>query len=209
MGVVLAAPPDAPDGSRTGNILLREYFLQRYLELHGERDLFPSTTLPEEIRARKMDPMAERFVEVQVDQFIDDVEQKLGAMKSDVAELESVRREAVSARSTDAPAIRARVRDLAKNVGDRAEDLFNMVAIVAIELQPKNGPRPSSGSADFLENELKFLEVQVGKAEARLKALFLAPTHTVGLDELRGDNVLTELKAIEQVSNDIKKKTAP
>jgi len=156
---------------------------------------------------QQLDPMAEQFVNIQVDQFMDELEQKLGAMKSTVNELEAVRQDAVSDQSTNDPSTRARVRELAEDVGDRAGDLFNMVAIVVIDLRAKDDVRlPTSSGADFFANEVQFLRKQVGKAEGRIKALFLAPTHTVDLDELRGDNVLTELKSIEQVSKGIKKK---
>ncbi len=188
---------------------MREYFLARYLELHGERTLFPGSVTLDERMKQQVDPLAEQFVSLQVDQYIEELERKLGAIKSTVHELETVRHAAVSDQSTDAPSTRARLRELAEDVGERAGDLFNMVAVVAIDLRAKNDvARPaSSGSPDFLGNELKFLQKQVGKAEERLRALFLQPTHTVDLEELQGDNVLTELKSIEQVSKDIKKKS--
>ncbi|MFB3905633.1 MAG: hypothetical protein ACE15E_19480 [Acidobacteriota bacterium] len=151
--------------------------------------------------------MAEQFVNVQVEQYIDELERKLRAMKSTVEELEAVRQDAVQGASTERASTRARMRELAEDVGDQAGDLYDMVASVMVDLQPKNDQHPlSSSGADFFANELSFLRKQVGKAEGRLKDLFLAPTHTVDLEELRGDNVLTELKSIEQVSKDIKKK---
>ena len=153
------------------------------------------------------DPMAEEFVNTQIDQFMNDLERKLGAMKSTVNELETIRQDAVSSQATENRSTLARVRELAQDVGDRAGDLYRMVALVVMDLRPKDDVLPPvSSGADFLGNELRFLRKQVGKAEGRIKALFLQPTHTVDLDELRGDNVLTELKSIEQVSKDIKKK---
>jgi len=188
-------------------MFLRQYFLDRYRELHGQRDLFPGTVAARNETPEPIDPMAEQFVTTQVDLFITELEQKLGAMKSTVKELESVRQDALSDQSTENPSTRARVRELAQDVSKRAGDLFDMVAIVAIDLRAKNvvEPQPSQ-AADFFANELSFLRKQIGKAEGRLKALFLKPTHTVDLEELRGDNVLTELKSIEEVSRDIKKK---
>ncbi len=169
--------------------------------------MFPGSAELDERSKEQLDPMAEEFVNTQVDQFINDLERKLGAMKSTANELETVRRDAVSDQATEDPSTRARVRELAQDVGDRAGDLFNMVALVVIDLRPKDDVSlPGSSRADFFANEVSFLLKQVGKAEGRLKALFLQPTHTVDLDELRGDNVLTELKSIEQVSKDIKKK---
>jgi len=187
-------------------MLLRQYFFDRYRELHGQRDLFPGTVAARDT-SEPVDPMAEQFVNVQVVLFITELEQKLGAMKSTIKELETIRQDAVSGRSIDDASTRARVRELAEDVGDRAGDLFDMVALVAIDLRANNDVKPpSSSDADFFAKELGFLRKQVGKAEGRIKALFLEPTHTVDLDELRGDNVLTELKSIEQVSKDIKKK---
>ncbi|RPJ62036.1 MAG: hypothetical protein EHM23_04745 [Acidobacteria bacterium] len=187
-------------------MLLRQYFFDRYRELHGQRDLFPGTVAARDT-SEPVDPMAEQFVNVQVVLFITELEQKLGAMKSTVKELESVRQDALSDQSTDNPSTRARVRELAQDVSKRAGDLFDMVAIVAINLRAKGAVEPQpSPAADFFANELSFLRKQVGKAEGRLNALFLKPTHTVDLEELRGDNVLTELKSIEEVSKDIKKK---
>jgi len=203
-----AAPADQEEGARTGNILLRHYFLERYFELHGDRTVFPATVPPEErLGRRSSDPMAERFVNIQVDQFLTELEQKLTAMKSTVRELEAVRQDAVSDHATDDASTRARMRQLAEDMGNRAEDLFDMVALVVVDLRAKNDVRPpSSSDAEFFGKEVGFLRKQVGKAEGRIKALFLQPTHTVDLEELRGDNVLTELKSIEEVSKDIKKK---
>jgi hypothetical protein len=209
VAVVKADPPDQVDGIRTGNILLRDYFLERYLELHSDASLFPGSVDPGLRAKQPPDPMAEVFVNSQVEQFIKDLEQKLGAMKSTVNQLETVRQDAMSDRVTGDPSTRARVRELADDVGDRAGDLYRMVSAVVIDLHPKDDlVAPPSSGTDFLGAEVGFLRKLVGKAEGRLKALFLQPTHTVDLDELRGDNVLTELKSIEQVSKDIKKKAA-
>ncbi len=188
---------------------MREYFLERYLELHGERTLFPGSVSMEERMKDQLDPMAEQFVDVQVDQFISDLEHKLGAMKSTAKELETIHADAVSGQATEDAATRARVRELAQDVGDRAADLFNMVAVVMIDLRPKGSVTvpASSRTSEFVGSELRFLVKQVGKAAGRLKDLFLEPTNTVDLDELRGDNVLTELKSIEAASKEIKKKT--
>ncbi len=181
--------------------------MERYLELHGERTLFPGSGAFDERAKQLDDPMAEEFVNAQVEQFMKDLDRKLGAIKSTVGELETIRQDALAGRATEDSSTRARVRELAQDVGDRAGDLYRMVAVVLIDLRPKEQlPLPPSSGTDFLRDELGFLHQQVGKAESRIRALFLQPTHTVDLDELRGDNVLTELKSIEQVSRDIKKK---
>jgi hypothetical protein len=206
-GIIQAAPPDTQDGFRTGNILLREYFLQRYLELHGERDPIGPVIAREQAKNPKLDPMAERFIDSQVNQFIQELEQKLEAMKSGIAQLESVRRDAGSAQGTADSTTRVRLRELAKEVGNQAGDLFNMVAIVVANLEVKKQAVRVPEQSESLDVEVEFLEKHVNKAEEKLKALFLQPTHTVDLEELRGANVLTELKAIEQVSNQIRKKT--
>jgi chromosome segregation ATPase len=187
-----------------GNVILREFYLQRYLEIHGDRGAFPSSVASKHSRS---DPLAEKFVDWHVEQFLSRVQENMEGLKSRLVELESARREALGQAEKISPEDRQRLKGAAGEVANDAAKLLRMISMVMWNVRA-DGSEASEvrASSAFLEAEVSFLRVQVEKAEESLNDLFLQPSHTVTVRELRGDNLPSQLKAIEVMSKQIVKR---
>jgi hypothetical protein len=191
-----------------GNALLREFYLERYREIHGDRGSFRSSVVGGGGgNSFRTDPIAERFVDWNVEQFLLRVEESMNSLKTRFADLESTRREALSHSQRMSSSDRQRLRAVAGELANDASKLLRMVSMVIWNVKTDRSVATEvSPSSDFLAAELSFLRTQVEKAEESLNDLFLEPSHTVTVGELRGDNVLSQLKSIEVMSKQIIKK---
>jgi hypothetical protein len=210
----LATPLAASNLSRTdaerpqtANPTLREYFLERYWDVYGGRTDRDAVNAADIYRGYHRDPFADQFVDVQVERFLDDLEKKLTRLETAVEALQAARQYALEAHLTSDPSLRKRFARLAEMVGHDAGDLHHMVSAVAADLPSKDpsGFMEGADSPDFFGAEVEYLVTHVGKAEGGIRDIFLEPTNTVTVEELGGDNVLTELRSIERMTKEIRR----
>ena len=208
----MAAPVDAASnvpkqgrGHATANAILRDYFLARYWEMSGVTAAFPGFVASSDIQREVSDPFAEQFVDLQVEHFLGDLDETLRHLKRGIVALQAIRREALAGNSSSPESLRQQFKRRAAEVEDDAGDLHDMVAAV-VDLSGRGSARPGKAvySQDFFGAEVEFLTSRVNQAEDDLKDMFLQPSNVVTVEELRGDNVLTELKSIQRVSKEIR-----
>ena len=193
-------------GYASSSELLRGYFFERYFEMFGARAAVRGFLSPDDKLGDSPDPFAEQFVELQVDTYLNSMDRKLQSMKRGVVALESIRREVLSRPSPPSDSLRERFKRFAAQVEDDANGLHDMVSAV-VNFSERERPSKIEGmsySDDFFGPEVDFLASQVSRAEVELKDMFLEPSNVVTVDELRSDNVLTELRSIERVSKEIR-----
>jgi hypothetical protein len=96
------------------------------------------------------------------------------------------------------------LEELADQANDLRKDLSRPFA--ALDSKEKFNYRIKPGSEDqAFAREIGFLEEQVAKAEQQINDCLFTPTHTVSLEDLRGENMLINLYRIQKMSQLLEK----
>jgi len=92
-----------------------------------------------------------------------------------------------------------------EDVSQHAGKLSRLMGNILIDLETDRRFKPNAASAgpDLFEKQYAFLEDEAEKALRGVKVLFLEPTNVVGLEELKGENVLAHLNRIEKLSKEM------
>lgn len=178
---------------RRQNPILRNYFLFQFYKTAASLSISGTHNDGniDEFYLRNSGPIIDR----RIDDFLAKVSRKLESLTTALKEAYRARREALT--TTLAPDARRsaemRWKKSLKEVADQAGDLHLMLAIVLVDLDGKDRFKPKIGSeapkAGF-EEEMKFIEKQITKAERQINHYFSALSHTVGLQDLRDGNML-------------------
>ena len=91
-------------------------------------------------------------------------------------------------------------------MADEAEDLRKMLSYVLRGLDNKSDFKPqidADANKSGFQKEIRFIEGQIEKAEQQIKDYLFAPTHTVHLQDLQGQNMMIYLYRVEKISKEL------
>lgn len=188
--------------------ILRDYFIQRQIRQMSYLDFYGR------LRYRGNARLLERQVDRSIDDFLTRVTRKLDALKIHLNTVLSSREETLIGASSDESRQKARAhwKDELKEMADEAEDLRKMLSHVFRGLDNKSDFNPKiEADANNLgfQKEIRFIEEQIEKAEQQIKDYFFAPTHTVHLQDLQGQNMLIYLYRVEKMSKKLSEEIPP
>ncbi len=190
------------------NPILRDYFLRQQIRLMSYIDFYGT------MRYRGDVWLLERQVDRSIDDFLTRVTRKLDALKVHLNTVLSSREETLIGASNDKSRLKARAywKDALQEMADEAEDLRKMLSPVFRGLDNKSDFKPQTeADANNLgfEKEIRFIEEQIEKAEQRIKDYLFAPTHTVHLQDLQGQNMMIYLYRVEKMSTKLSEEIPP
>ncbi len=167
---------EAPQPPRPGrqNDLLRKYFREQYMTLHGGN------------RREESPFFVESFIDQRIDAFLDEIEKKIAEIRSLEAEIDTLRE---GNRSGPAPDSRKAL----KRLEDRLEDVRRALSPVFLELDAKSRFKPDLHPADGLDAEFEFLHERIDEAEAGIRAYLFSAGTTVSVATLRHGDILVAL----------------
>jgi hypothetical protein len=148
--------------------------------------------------------MAERYVQWQITRFLEDVNKETNALKAALSETKDARLALQDTTVGSAPGRQAWKRALA-SVSQHAGKLSRLMGNILVDLETDRRFKVDAALAgpDLFEKQSAFLEDEAEKALSGVKVLFLEPTNVVGIEELRGENVLAHLNRVEKLSKEM------
>ena len=186
--------------------ILRDYFLQQQIRHMTYMDFYGRMRYQGNVR------LLERQVDRSIDNFLTRVTSKLDALQVHLNTVLSSQEEMLIGASNDKDRARAHWKDALKEMGDEAEDLRKMLSHVFRSLDNKSDFKPQiEADANNLgfQKEILFIAEQIEKAEQRIKDYLFAPTHTVHLQDLQGQNMMIYLYRVEKMSKKLSEEIPP
>jgi hypothetical protein len=180
------------------NVILRQYFRQRYFSFYDSDSPLSAN-----------ERFVESFVDSQIDDFIAKTDRRLRELNESYEVASKLRSRLASDPETmDPVALRAYVTVL-RRVGKLADNLRDDLAFIFLGLDRK-GSLPQSirsdAQKDFCEDELLYIGEQIDVAEKRIRNYLFEPDLIVDLESLRGENMLIRLYWVEQMTKEIRKR---
>ena len=195
------------------NLILRDFFLERHRRLHSVAGGSTFKTLDPGNLGRwegsREQYFLERDIDRQIDRFLEKLETRLDTVNAYYEEVLIARDQAMTAASQlDRTKAFTRWQKSLKHLSKEADRLRGYLSPVFIALKAKKHFQ-FSFSPDALKNgfqqEIDRIGEELDKAERQINDNFFSPVHTVGLNELRGEHVITHLKRVDKLSEQIRR----
>lgn len=153
-----------------------------------------------------VDRMADLYVKWQIKRFLDDLNKETDGLKSALSDAKEAR-DALRSRPGDSGSTRQQWKQALAKVSEHASQLSRMLGNVLMDLEADHRfkAEAASAGADLFEKQSAFLQDEAQKAVSGVKALFIEPTNVVGIEELKGENVLAQLNRVEKLSKEMSK----
>ncbi len=183
---------DTPPPAARQNAILRAYFREQYLNLRTERYDLNETFM-------------ERYVDRQIDSFLEDIDSRLKALRYSLEEVERAYNEL--SRATNSGTKRedlTRLATLLKEIDNNAGGLRGKLLNVFIQLDGKENLPIKITSADDYRKEMKFLREQVDEAEKRIREYLFQNRSTVPYQDLKRENMIIRLYWAEKTAEGIR-----
>ncbi len=192
------------------NPILRDYFRNEFTYRVGSNDhgeQHPAFYNPDS-RDSPTDPLAEEFIDQQIDGYVSELRERLALLKAHFAEVEQ-EREAIlkSTGSQEIREARVRLKDALEQVGNQAKDLWNMLRHVFTELKDRRGFKhriDNQGKGLVFQKEIIFMREQIKRGEARIIEYFFEPNNTIKAEDLRGRNMLVHLYQVHRMTRELR-----
>jgi len=176
-----------PPGARQNDIL-RAYFRNQYVSLRTERyDLNES--------------FMERYIDRQIDAFLEDVDSRLKGLNSSLDQAEKVYRKLAECADPDVE--RELAEDL-EEVDDAAGGLRGRLANIFLQLDGKEKLPIEINASDGFGEEMTFLKNQIHEAEKRIRDYLFQTTNTIPYQNLKGENMIIRLHWAEKTAEGIR-----
>lgn len=174
------------------NAILRAYFRSQYRSLRTEGFDLDETFL-------------ERYVDRQIDSFLEDIESRLARLRYWLARAEQAHASVLA--STNPRAEKEEMVELAtvlKEVDNTAGGLRGKLGNIFIQLDGKKKLPIDVNPADGFQEELTFLREQVDEAENRIRDYLFRTTNTIPYQSLKGENMMIRLYWAEKTADGIR-----
>ena len=184
---------EVPPRPARQNAILRAYFRKQYMSLRVERYEFNQTFM-------------EKYVDRQIDTFLDDVDARLKQLVEDLTLAE--REHEAWLLDTDPETTRAeewRLENALDEVADTAGGLKSKLSRVFVQLDGKERLPIEVQAQDGYQEEMSYLRDQVSEAERRICDYLFRTTNTVPYQNLKGENMLIRLFWAEKTAEEIRK----
>jgi undecaprenyl-diphosphatase len=180
------------------NLILRAHFRQQFANMRS----FNTSG-----RGRR-DPFLEDYVDRQIDNYLEELTEKLAHLNSHFGQLEQAQ-EIILQDSSAQAVSRARLhwRNSLKGVQDKSGDLWNMLRYVLTVLEDKGDLKPlvPQEPDSVYPNETRFIGEQISKAEKRIREYFFQTHSVIELEDLKGENMLIHLYLAREMAKRIRK----
>ena len=188
--------------------ILRDHFLRHHIQMMSSMDAYGNMRYRGNVRS------LEQEVDRLVDQYMARLTQKLGALKIHFNTVLRSREEMLSETYNDESRreAEARWKDSLKAMADEAEDLRKTLSNVLRGLDNKSDFKPqidADSTNPGFQKEIRYIQEQIVKAEQRIRDYFFAPTHTVHLQDLQGQNMMIYLYRVEKTSKELSEHIPP
>lgn len=186
------------------NPILREHFRERLQPQSGYS-----------IRVWSPGSQSDRYLEMRIDGLIDDflnnLKRKLDALKFNFAEVRQAGDQLTAAAAPGHNPRKARglLRKSLQALAKRTDKLADELAFLLIDFDRGRNFRLRSqpgGRDPALGQELRFMEVQLEKAEQRIQDYFFLSENTVDIRNLQHENMLIYLDQVRDLSKEISKR---
>ncbi|MDA2932808.1 hypothetical protein MYX82_00540 [Acidobacteria bacterium AH-259-D05] len=186
------------------NPTLRNFFLQQQLRSSSYTDYYGRIYYVGNMR------FLEQYVDRLVDDFLAQVIKKLGTLEGHFNQVQQARDEILAGAFNDKGRheAQARWKHSLKGVADQAESLRKMISYVLIDLDNKSNFTPvirGDSNRSLYQDEIRFIEEQMIKAERRIKDFFFLPTHAIHVDDLKGENMMIYLYRVRKMAEVLSK----
>jgi hypothetical protein len=176
------------------NPLLRRFFREMYPRSGG-----PHFSVNEEF--------LERFVDRQVDQFVEDIDRRLEELTAASEMVEGLRIRYVEEGSgVDRQEVRRALAGSLRRIADQTSGLAGRLAMVfrGLERRKRLDIRitPESRVLGFVE-EIDFMSLQIAEADRLVRDYLFRGTGTVRLEDLGGEDMLVRLDWAEKVAREV------
>lgn len=182
---------EEPPPSRQ-NMILRAFFRQQYIGLRTERYDVNETFM-------------EKYVDRQIDAFLEDVESRLEKLNNYLAQ--AVEAHAMLLDSEDSVVRKeasARYATALKRIDDSAGGLKGKLLHIFPRIDSKERLPIEIDSTGGYQDEMRFLTEQVEEAENRIRDYLFRTTNTVPYQNLRRQNMMIRLYWAEKTADGIK-----
>jgi hypothetical protein len=156
----------------------------------------------------RRDPFLEDYVDRQIDNYLEELTEKLAHLNSHFGQLEQAQ-EIILQDSSAQAVSRARLhwRNSLKGVQDKSGDLWNMLRYVLTVLEDKGDLKPlvPQEPDSVYPNETRFIGEQISKAEKRIREYFFQTHSVIELEDLKGENMLIHLYLAREMAKRIRK----
>lgn len=187
-----AESEEPPPPKARSNPLLRQFF----------RDLYPSK--PSGGMAAN-EEFLDRFVDRQIDRFVEDIDVRLGELVDAMEVTERLRTRSVDG-GGDREEVRRALAGSLRRIGDLASGLSGRLAMVFRGLERRKRLEirisPESRVDGFVE-EVDFIGRQVTEADRLVRDYLFRGTNTVTLEDLGGEDMLVRLDWAEKMSREV------
>jgi hypothetical protein len=183
---------EPPPPKARSNPLLRQFF----------RELYPSK--PSGGMAAN-EEFLDRFVDRQIDRFVEDIDVRLGELVAAMEVTERLRTRYFDGGGDRVEVHRALAGSL-RRIGDLASGLSGRLAMVFRGLERRKRLEiriPPESRADGFVEEVDFIGRQVTEADRLVRDYLFRGTNTVTLEDLGGEDMLVRLDWAEKMSREV------
>lgn len=177
---------DPPPPPARHNPILREHFEERYPRFGDDR-------------VNK--PFLERYVDQQIDHFLEVMESDLSQMRQAFEEAEGARLRWLAGED---PEDRKSLRDSLREVERRAGDLRGRLRHILRGIDDRKNFSPPKQEGPLFEGTFEFLREHVDKAEDGIRDYFFRANPTVRYEDLQDENLLVHLYWIDRAAAHIR-----
>ena len=187
-------PQESASASRQ-NQVLRRHFMEQYRRMGIGGDVGHSRYF------------REQFIDRQIDDFMEKLEASLDSVNELYVEVLLARDRCLTDPSRPKrQEARERWKDRLKKLSREANDLRKQLSYVLAPLRLKGRFQVSftpQAAQNGFQQEIDRIGEEIDKAERRINDYFFAPSHTVAISELKGENVLTNLNRVHKLSEQV------
>ena len=193
------------------NPLLREYFRKRHQEGFTQPTFAGQSREQTSPRNKPTpeDPSLDRLIDRQIDLFLEEIREKLGALETSFSELQRLRSQLWESQEIlPLPQTKRSWKPAVKTVEKKANDLYKTIGLVLTNLKKRGDLRPEiepEAATKLFEAETLFIGNHIEKAKQGIEGYFFNPIHTVRLSELRGENMLGFLHQVREMCKELEK----
>jgi hypothetical protein len=189
-------PENAPLARQ--NTILRAYFRKQSLTVRS----FHNSP------ASRNDPFVENFVDRQIDHFLSELQEKLLLLRSHFFSVQVSRTALLEVTSAEErqPAL-LRWENSLSQVERHSKDAWNMLRYVFTDLEDRDSFKPRLNSHDvesIFRRQTEFMGEEIAEAERKIQDYFFDSSHTVQLEDLKGENMLIHLYHVRQLAKKLK-----
>lgn len=179
-------PPPPPPARQ--NPILREHFEERYPRFGDDR-----------INR----PFLERYVDDQIDHFLEVMESDLAQMRQAFEEADRARLRCLAGEN---PEDRRAFRDSLRELERRAGDLRGRLRFILRGIDDRKSFSPPKQEGPLFEAAFEFLREHVEKAENGIRDYFFGTNPTVRYEDLQDENLLIHLYWIDRAAAHIRER---